>query len=92
MTWPAQDQSNIHYARKRAHCGKAFTQYEEIRHLRGKLKAMTEATCQVDYAENWEVDYGLCKYVDEIGSVCYDNAQISIDPMVLHYTEMKMSI
>ena len=30
---------------------------------------------------------GLCKYVDEIGSVCYDKAQISIHPMVLHYRE-----
>ena len=41
----------------RAHCGRAFTQEEEIRHLTGKLKPMTEATCQVDYAENWQVDY-----------------------------------
>jgi len=41
----------------RAHCGRAFTQYKEIRHLRGKLKPMTEAPCQVDYAENWQVDY-----------------------------------
>ena len=41
----------------RAHCGRAFPQYEEIRHLRGKLKPMVEATCQVDYAENWQVDY-----------------------------------
>ena len=35
-----------------AHCGRAFTQYEEIRHLRRRLKPMTEATCQVNYAEN----------------------------------------
>ena len=41
----------------KAHCGRAFTLYEEIRHLRGKLKPTTEATCQVDYAENWQVDY-----------------------------------
>ena len=41
----------------RAHYDRAFTQYEEIRHLRGKLKPMTKATCQVDCAENWEVDY-----------------------------------
>ena len=30
---------------------------------------------------------GLCKYVDEIDSVCYDKAQISIHPMVLHYRD-----
>ena len=32
-----------------------------------------------------ELAGGLCKYVDEIGSACYDKAQISIHPMVLHY-------
>ena len=53
----------------RAHYGRAFTQYEEIRHLRGKLKPMTEAICQ-----SRELAGGLCKYVDEIGSVCYDKA------------------
>ena len=37
----------------RAHCGRAFTQYEAIRHLRGKFKPVTEATCQVDYAGTW---------------------------------------
>ena len=39
----------------RAHviCVRAFTQYEEIRHPGGKLKLMTEATCQVDYASTW---------------------------------------
>ena len=30
---------------------------------------------------------GLCKYMDEIGYVCYDRAQVSIHPMVLHYTD-----
>ena len=30
---------------------------------------------------------GLCKYVDEIGSVCYDKAQIKIHPMVLQYRD-----
>jgi hypothetical protein len=35
----------------RAHYDRAFTQYEDIRHLRGKLKPMAEATGQVDYAE-----------------------------------------
>ena len=29
----------------RGHCGRAFTQYEQIRHIRGNLKLMTEATC-----------------------------------------------
>ena len=89
MTWTAQDQSNINYARRktsstrppsakseviedtntfsqtlirelpefRAYCGRAFTEYQEIRHPRGNLKLMTEATCQVDYAGNWQVDY-----------------------------------
>ena len=28
---------------------------------------------------------GLCEYMDEIGSVCYDKAQIMIRPIVLHY-------
>ena len=28
---------------------------------------------------------GLCKYMDEMGSVCYDKAQASIYPMILHY-------
>ena len=88
MTWTAQDQSNINYARRktcnirppsakseviedintfsqtlmrelpefRANCGSAFTLYEETKHPRGKLKLMTEATYQVDYAENWYLD------------------------------------
>ena len=30
---------------------------------------------------------GPCKYVDEIGAVCYDKAHISIHPMVLHYRD-----
>ena len=64
----------------RAHCGRVVTQYEEVRHLRCKLKPMTEATIQMDYAENWQV-----KYMEEIGSVYYDKAQITIHPMVLHY-------
>ena len=34
-----------------------------------------------------ELAGGLCKYVDEIGSVCYDKAEISIHPMVLHYRD-----
>ena len=29
----------------RVHCGKAFTQYEQIKHIRGKLKFMMESTC-----------------------------------------------
>ena len=29
----------------RGQCGRAFTQYEQIRHIRGNLKLMTEATC-----------------------------------------------
>ena len=57
----------------RAHCGRVVTQYEEARHLRCKLKPMTEATIQMDYAENWQV-----KYMEEIGSVYYDKAAISV--------------
>ena len=34
-----------------------------------------------------ELAGGLRKYVDEIGYVCYDKAQISIHPMVLHYRD-----
>ena len=34
-----------------------------------------------------ELARGLCKYVDEIGSVFCDKAQISIHPMVLHYRD-----
>ena len=30
---------------------------------------------------------GLCKYVDETGSVSYDKAQISIHPMILDYRD-----
>ena len=30
---------------------------------------------------------GLCKYMDEIGSVCYDKAQIRIHPMALRYRD-----
>ena len=64
----------------RAHCGRVVTQYEEVRCLRCKLKPMTEAIIQMDYAENWQV-----KYMEEIGYVYYDKAQITIHPMVLHY-------
>ena len=35
----------------RAHCGRAFTQCEEIRHFNGTLKPMAEVTCQVGYEE-----------------------------------------
>ena len=35
----------------RAHCGRVVTQYEEVRHLRCKLKPMTEATIQMDYVQ-----------------------------------------
>ena len=34
-----------------------------------------------------ELAGGLCKYVDEIGFVCYDKAQISIQLVVLHYRD-----
>ena len=34
-----------------------------------------------------ELASGLCKYVDEIRSMCYDTAHISIHPMVLHYRD-----
>ena len=34
-----------------------------------------------------ELADGLCKYVDEIGSVCYDKAHIRIHLMVLHYRD-----
>jgi len=34
-----------------------------------------------------ELGGGLCKYVDEMGSVCYDKAQVSIHPMELHYKD-----
>ena len=31
-------------------------------------------------------------YMDEIGSVCYDKAQTSINPMVFHYRDEDMGI
>ena len=34
-----------------------------------------------------ELAGGLCKYVDEMGYVCYDKAQVSFHPMVLHYRD-----
>ena len=44
---------------------------------------MTEATCQMDYVENWQLDYAstMMRY-----DLC-DKAQISIHPVVLHYTD-----
>ena len=30
---------------------------------------------------------GLCKYMDEIGYVCYDKAHVSIHSVVLHYRD-----
>ena len=42
---------------------------------------------QVRWTMQRELADGLYKYVDEIGSVCYDKAQISIHPMVLHYRD-----
>ena len=34
-----------------------------------------------------ELAGGLCKYVDETGSVCYDKGEINIHPIVLHYRD-----
>ena len=39
---------------------------------------------QIKYLTN---DIVLCKYLDEIGSVCYDKVQTSIHPSVLHYRD-----
>ena len=42
----------------------------------------TEATVQMDYAENW-----TSKYQDEVASLYYDKNQLTIHPMVVHFKD-----
>ena len=66
----------------RQHVQTATTQYEQVRELKSNLEPLKEVTCQMDYSENW-----AGKYPEEITSVYFDNDQISLHPMVLHYKD-----
>lgn len=43
------------------------------------MEEETDATVQIDYAENW-----VCRYQDEITAVYYNTTQVSIHPMVVN--------
>ena len=66
----------------RQHVQTATTQYEQVRELKSNLEPLKEVTCQMDYSENW-----AGKYPEEITSVYFDNDQILLHPMVLHYKD-----
>ena len=64
----------------RQHCFRITMIGEEIRSLKHTMEPLKEATVQVDYAENWAVKYNM-----QISAAFYDNDQVSMHPMVIHY-------
>lgn len=68
------------FAELRQHVRRINSQYIQLATLRENLCPLTEATCQMDYAENYS-----CIYQDEPSSVFYDRNQITIHPMIIHY-------
>lgn len=64
----------------RSHCRRVHVQYEQTKALMHRLAPETEATIQIDYAENWAV-----KYQNEITAVYFDKNQITVHPMVVNY-------
>lgn len=66
----------------REHCHRVTIQYHQIRILKQSMAEKTEATVQMDYAENW-----VCRYQDEITAVYYVKSQVTIHPMVVHFKQ-----
>lgn len=63
----------------RQHCHRVEVQFNQIRLLKERLHPEVEASCQLDYAENWKA-----KYMEEVTSAYYDKNQVTIHPMILH--------
>ena len=66
----------------REHISRTTNQFAEIKNLRESLNPDTEVTVQIDYSENY-----LCSYQNEPSQVFYDKNQITVHPMVVHFTE-----
>ncbi|CAC5426436.1 unnamed protein product [Mytilus coruscus] len=63
----------------RAHVYRVQTQYEQIRTLKENLPKYN-VICQMDFAENYS-----CAHADEVQSVYFDKASVTLHPVVLYY-------
>ena len=63
----------------KAHHDRVITQYEQFLILKRKL-TQVEATCQIDFAENY-----VCSFSQEITSAYYSKVQVTIHPAVFHF-------
>lgn len=68
----------------RDHCHRVGVQFTQVRLLKNRLEPEIEATCQLDYAENWKA-----KYMEEVTSAYYDKNQITVHPMVVHTKDVQ---
>ena len=66
----------------RKHCERVEIQYKQIRMLKESLTPELEATCQLDYSENWKANF-----LREITSAYYEKNQLTIHPMVIHHKD-----
>jgi hypothetical protein len=71
----------------REHIRRTTTQYVQLDQLKQKMDPLKEATCQIDYSENY-----LCSYQDEPSQVFYDKRQITLHPMVIHFRQQNGSL
>ena len=63
----------------KAHHDRVITQYEQFLILKRQL-SLVEATCQIDFAENY-----VCSFSQEITSAYYSEVQVTIHPAVFHF-------
>lgn len=81
------DQFQQQFADLRQHVFRMRKQFTEIEHLKNSLETQTEATCQLDYSENY-----ACKFQDEPAQAFYDRRQVTVHPMVIHYRQNDESL
>ena len=65
----------------KAHVHRTTEQYVQLKQMRESLDPVNEVSVQMDYSENY-----ACIYQDEPAQVFYDRRNITIHPMVVHYT------
>jgi hypothetical protein len=71
----------------RQHIYRVNTQFTELDHLKKNLQPFTEATCQLDYSENFP-----CVYQDEPSAAFYDRRQVTLMPMVIHFKDQDSNL
>jgi hypothetical protein len=74
----------VEFKELRGHIERVANQYEELTRLRNNLNPLTELTCQLDYAENYN-----CCHQDEPSAAFYVRKQVTIHPMVIHYKDLE---